>query len=153
MGEESGCQREESGRNGGEVRLTKGGVRWTRGGVRGKVGGVWWTRGRTQADRGRSQTGIGEESGGKWEKSGGPGEESGGKWEESGFHAGAVRRRSPSKGMYSMNRTSTGFFSVSATKSSSSSSFRPRITTQFTCRGRHGTRLRGPLLAFFSSER
>lgn len=34
--------------------------------------------------------------------------------------------------MYSMNRTSRGRPSVKATKSSSSSSFRPRITTQFT---------------------
>lgn len=39
---------------------------------------------------------------------------------------------SPSNGMYSMKRTSRGRPSVKATKSSSSSSFRPRITTQFT---------------------
>lgn len=42
----------------------------------------------------------------------------------------------PSKGMYSMKRTSRGFVSVSDTNSSSSSSLRPRITTQLTCRGR-----------------
>lgn len=42
----------------------------------------------------------------------------------------------PSKGMYSMKRTSRGFVSVSNTNSSSSSSLRPRITTQFTYRGR-----------------
>jgi len=61
---------------------------------------------------------------------------------------------SPSKGMYSMKRTSRGFFSVSATKSSSSSSLRPRITTQFTCRGRQrataGPRVRSPIKKGFS---
>ncbi|TNN52044.1 hypothetical protein EYF80_037759 [Liparis tanakae] len=64
---------------------------------------------------------------------------------------------SPSKGMYSMKRTSRGFFSVSATKSSSSSSLRPRITTQFTCRGRQrataGPRVRGLVKTGFSMLR
>ena len=40
-----------------------------------------------------------------------------------------------------MNRTSRGFLSVSDTNSSSSSSLRPRITTQFTYRGRQSTQL------------
>jgi len=38
----------------------------------------------------------------------------------------------PSKGMYSMKRTLTAWSCVKATKSASSSSFIPRITTQFT---------------------
>jgi hypothetical protein len=41
----------------------------------------------------------------------------------------------PSKGMYSMKRTLTLSCRVSATKSSSSSSFTPRMTTQFTLTG------------------
>ena len=41
----------------------------------------------------------------------------------------------PSKGMYSMKRTLMSASRVSATKSSSSSSFTPRITTQFTLTG------------------
>ena len=41
----------------------------------------------------------------------------------------------PSKGMYSMKRTLMSASRVSATKSSSSSSFTPRITTQFTFTG------------------
>lgn len=94
-------------------------------------------RGRSQAGMGRSQVdphgslGVGEESQVMSEDPGSKGSrEKEGKWEESSFWC-----RSPSKGMYSINRTSTGFSSVSATKSSSSSSFKPRITTQLTCWG------------------
>jgi hypothetical protein len=39
----------------------------------------------------------------------------------------------PSKGMYSMKRTLTALSCVKATKSPSSSSLIPRMTTQFTC--------------------
>lgn len=39
----------------------------------------------------------------------------------------------PSKGMYSMKRTSTSLWRVSSTKDVSSSSFLPRITTQLIC--------------------
>lgn len=138
----------------GGVRWEVGGVRLTEGGVRGKMGGVRLTEvgvrqglGRSQGEVGGVREGWGRRQADRVEESRPPGVKSGGKWEEFGFHGRAKRWRSPSKGMYSINRTSTGFFSVSATKSSTSSSFMPRITTQFTCRGQRGTRS-----AFFTCE-
>ena len=51
--------------------------------------------------------------------------------------------------MYSMKRTSRGRPSVKATKSRSSSSFRPRITTQFTLSWDEGTVRVSPVVFFF----
>ena len=55
--------------------------------------------------------------------------------------------------MYSMKRTSRGRPSVKATKSRSSSSFRPRITTQFTLSGNEGTVRVSPAVFFLRDGR
>jgi hypothetical protein len=59
---------------------------------------------------------------------------------------GRGQTHAPSNGMYSMKRTSTARARVSATKSSSSSSFTPRISTQLILRGEIASRAASAML-------